>query len=98
MSDQKPQDRVDQLAAQLDKWGIDLKALRAARGDRAGAETRVVYDRQLADVCARLDGAQSHLQDMTAAGSMVTKEMRQGIDRTWAEVSQAFDGVAARFQ
>lgn len=89
---------IERLTAQLNEWGIDLKKLRAARGDRAGAETRVAYDRQLADVRAKLDVAQLHLQNLKAAGSVVTKEMRQGIDRTWAEVSQAFDGVAARFK
>ena len=32
---------IERLTAQLNEWGIDLKKLRAARGDRAGAETRV---------------------------------------------------------
>ena len=89
---------VDRLTAQFNAWGTDLKKLKAARGTRAGAMTRVEYDRQLADVRAKLDWAQLHLQNLRVAGTAATEVMYDGINRTRAEVSQAFDGVAARFK
>jgi hypothetical protein len=89
---------VDRLTAQLNTWGTDLKRLTADRGSRAGAMTRVEYDRQLADVRTEMDWAQQHLQELVEAGSAATEATYAGINRSWAAVTKAFDGVAARFQ
>jgi YesN/AraC family two-component response regulator len=89
---------VDRLTAQFNTWRTDLKKLKAARGTRAGAMTRVEYDRQLAGVRAQMDRAQQHLQELVEAGSAATEEMYAGVNRTWAGVTKAFAGVAARFQ
>jgi len=88
---------VDRLTAQFNAWGTDLKKLTATRGTRAGAMTRIEYDRRLADVRAQLDWAQGRLQELVDAGSAATEVMRAGVNRSYAAVTNAFDGVAARF-
>jgi len=89
---------VDRLTAQFNTWTTDLKRLTATRGTRVGAMTREAYDRQLADVRDQMDWAQGHLQELVDAGSAATAEMYAGTHRSWAAVTKAFDGVAARFK
>jgi hypothetical protein len=89
---------VGRLTAQFKAWGTDLKKLTAARGTRAGAMTRLEYDRQLADVGAKLDVARLRLQNLKEAGSAATEAMIERINLSSAEVTNAFDGVAARFK
>lgn len=88
---------VDRLTAQFDTWRTDLKKLTATRGTRAGAMTRVAYDRQVADVSAKMDSARQRLRELVEAGSAATEVMYAGINRSYAAVTKAFDDVAARF-
>jgi len=94
----KTQASVDKLGAQLDDWDNELKKLKS-RAEKAGAETKADYEREVAVVHDKMEVAKQKLKGLRTAGdTTATEDMKQGLEKAWAEVANAFESAKAKFK
>jgi capsule polysaccharide export protein KpsE/RkpR len=83
--------------AQLKEWSVALERLRARVGE-AGVEAQAEFGVQAQALRTRVAELQSQLDALQKAGGDATHEMLEGIHAAWAELKQAFESAAAKFE
>ena len=86
---EKTQDKVDKLETQLKQWGAKLDEL-VAKADRAGTTARIDNRRRIDDLKAKVQAAQSKLDEVRTAGSERWETLKTGVESAWSELELAF--------
>jgi predicted nucleic acid-binding Zn-ribbon protein len=86
----KVEAKVDQLNEQIDNM--------VAKANQTKAEMAVQYRDQIDDLCHKRDTAKVKLRDLKAASSEAWSDLREGLERSWDELSHAFNLALKHFQ
>lgn len=80
---------VSKLEAQLKLWNAKLSEV-LAKANVAGQQAKIDSRKQLDELKSKLEGAQSKLDEAKAAGSEKWDTLKQGVERTWQDLEDAF--------
>lgn len=86
---EKTEDNVGKLETQLKQWGAKLDEL-VAKTDRAGTTARIDNRKRIDDLKAKVQVAQSRLDEVRTAGSEKWETLKTGVESAWAEIEIAF--------
>jgi hypothetical protein len=86
----------EKLEAKLEEEKARLDLLKA-QAKRAMAEGKIMGYEELADTEAKFDRMKARLMDFSAASGDAWKEMKDGLDKAWTELSEAGKRASARF-
>ena len=85
------------MHSKLDQWGAEIDAL-SAKADQAGAEARVEYHKQIADLHSKKDKARNQLTELENAGENAWEDMKSGVEAAWDSVGEAVNSAKSRFK
>ena len=83
------QDKVGKLETQLKQWGAKLDEF-VAKADRAGTTARIDNRRRIDDLKAKVQAAQSKLDEVRTAGSERWETLKAGVESAWKDLEIAF--------
>jgi peptidoglycan hydrolase CwlO-like protein len=86
---EKTQADVGKLETQLKQWGAKLDEL-VAKADRAGTTARIDNRKRIDDLKAKVQAAQSKLDEVKTAGREKWETLKTGVESAWAELELAF--------
>jgi peptidoglycan hydrolase CwlO-like protein len=86
---EKTQENLGKLETQLKQWGARLDEL-VAKADRAGTTARIDNRRRIDDLKAKVQAAQSKLDEVRTAGSERWETLKTGVESAWSELELAF--------
>lgn len=87
---------VAKLKAQLDEWNAELDRWQA-KARKSGADVRIKYDQQLADLRGQRDRAAQKVADVQSASGDAWETARSQVEETWGGIRDAFDKAKARW-
>jgi predicted nucleic acid-binding Zn-ribbon protein len=82
--------KVEQLNGRIDEI--------LAKANRAKADMTSQYQEQIDDLCVKRDVAKVKLRDLKEASGEAWSDLREGLERSWDELSHAFDLAIKHFQ
>ena len=77
---------IEKLNAQLKEWSASIDVLKA-KADKANADLKIAYYKQLDDLKTKRDTARGRIDDLKAAG-----------DDAWERMTTAIEEVVGRYQ
>ena len=81
---------IQKLNAQLEEWSASIDVLKA-RADKATADLKIGYYKQLEDLKAKRESARERVDGLKAAGGDAWERMATAIDASWGDIKAAFD-------
>jgi len=87
---QKIKAKIDELDAKIDQL--------EARVRSAGADMKVKYDDQIAEIRGRRDKARQKLQTAKEASGGAWKEMKEGVDKAVDALKEAYERAKKHFE
>jgi hypothetical protein len=81
---------IEKLNAQLKEWSASIDVLKA-RADKAAADMKIGYQKQVDDLKAKRDSAQAKVNELKTAGGAAWERMTAAIEKSWADIKAAFD-------
>lgn len=85
---------IEKLNAQLKEWSASIDVLKA-RADKASADLKIGYTKQLDDLKAKQKVAQGKIDDLKAAGDDAWDGVQTAVEKAWADIKSAFDRARA---
>ena len=82
-------ENLSKLEAQLDLWKAKIRK-GIATGDVSGQQAKIDSQQQLDRLNSKLQEAQSKLDEAKAAGSKKWDTLKDGVEKTWRELEDAF--------
>jgi len=86
---EKTQDNVGRLETQLKHWGAQLDEF-VAKADRAGTAARIDNRKRIDVLKAKVQAAQSRLDEVKTAGSEKWDTLKTGVETAWNDLEIAF--------
>lgn len=87
----------EKLEAQLEEWNAQI-ALLKAKADKAKADARIEYYKNIEALENKQQEAGTRLQAMKAAGDDAWEELKTGAEKTWDEVKAAYHNVVSKLK
>ena len=87
----------EKLEAQFEEWNAQI-ALLKAKADKAKADARIEYYKNIESLEHKQKEAGSRLQELKSAGDEAWEEVKTGAEKTWDEVKAAYHNVASKFK
>jgi uncharacterized coiled-coil DUF342 family protein len=81
---------IEKLNAQLKEWSAAIDVLKA-KADKATADLKIGYQKQLDDLKAKRDVARDKINDVKAAGDDAWERMATAMEKAWADIKAAFE-------
>lgn len=88
---------IDKMTTQLKQWDDELQQLKTI-ADRAKAEVKTEYYRQIDDLRARRENVQLKLNEIRNASDQAWENLKTGLEKGWSELKTAFDSAKAKFK
>lgn len=88
---------VRKMHAKLDQWNTDIDALKA-KADKAEADARVEYHKQLDALRSKRDDARGKLHELESAGGDAWEDLKAGVEMAWDSVTEAVRSATSRFK
>lgn len=88
---------IDKMATQLKQWDDELQQLKTI-ADRAKADAKTEYYRQIDDLRARRENIQLKLNEIRNASDQAWENLKTGFEKGWSEFKTAFDSAKAKFR
>jgi chromosome segregation ATPase len=85
------------LEAQLSEWDAKLDVL-SARAQKATADARIAYENELESLKAKRAAARETLEELGRRSGTAWEDMKDGVEKAWADMGKAIDKIAARFK
>jgi len=92
----KRDEYVDKLKAQLDQWNTEV-ATWEAKAQKAQANARIEYDKQLKEVRRQRDQALEQMKKVQAATGDAWVDLVRGADEASARMREAFEKARSHF-
>jgi uncharacterized coiled-coil DUF342 family protein len=83
---------IEKLNAQLKEWSASIDVLKA-KADKATADLKIGYYKQLDDLKAKRDSAREKLEDLRTAGDDAWERMTTAVEKAWRDIKVAFDNA-----
>jgi len=93
----KKEEYQAKVEAQLKKWGVELEELKA-KAAKATAGAKAELNKQIEILKARQDVAQKKLKELKAASGEAWKDVKTGLEKTVADLKEAWSGALSRFR
>ena len=90
----KHSEYVTRMETQLKKWDADVDAL-AAKGDKANAEVRAAYQKQIEHLRSGRDAMQKSFQELRVASESAGAKMKAGVEVAWETMQKTLAKVSA---
>ena len=84
------------LEAQLKEWKTDIDKMKA-KADKADAEAKLEYYKQIEDLRTQQEAAQKKLTELKAAGESAWEDLKSGIDLAWTSLGESIKSARSRF-
>ncbi len=88
---------VDKYKAQLDLVDAEIDRIEA-KARIAKADAKIEYEKELADLRLKRDGAKAKLTEIKLASSEAWETLKQGAEDAWSAVSGAVKGAVDKFK
>jgi predicted outer membrane protein len=88
---------IAKMQAQLDEWGTEIDKLKA-KADKAGADARIEYHRQIEDLRSMQATASQKLTELKEANLHTWESMKEGAENAWNSLSDALKSATSKFQ
>lgn len=88
---------VKRMQAQLDEWNAEIDRLEA-KVKKADADSRVEYEKRLADVRRHRDDARARMAEFRQAGDDAFEELRDGVEEAWSALKKSLVRAKDRIQ
>ena len=85
------------IEAQLNEWKTDIDKMKA-KADKADAEAKLAYYKQIEELRTRQEVAQKKLAELKASGEDAWEDLKAGIDRAWSSLGEAVKSAGSRFK
>lgn len=86
---------VEQLEARLEQWDAEIERL-MARAREAQAELRAEIEEEMRKLQPVREAAEQKLTELRRLGGEALKDIRQGADIAWEELSEALKSLTNR--
>jgi len=87
---------VDKVQARLNEWDTEIEKLKA-RAEEAGADTKIMYYKQIETLRDEQREAQVKLDDLRAASNDAWQDMKAGVQHAWDSLERAAKDASSRF-
>lgn len=87
----------EKLEAQLEEWNAQT-ALLKAKADKAKAEVKIEYYKNIEALQRRHDEAGIKLHELKTAGDETWEDLKTAVEKVWDEVKTAFHTAASKFK
>lgn len=87
----------EKLQSQFEEWNAQI-ALLKAKADKAKADARIEYYKNIEALEHKQTEAGSRLQELKSAGDEAWEEVKTGAEKTWDEVKAAYHNVVSKFK
>ena len=84
------------LEAQLKEWKTDIDKMKA-KADKADAEAKLEYYKQIEDLRTKQEAAQKKLTELKASGESAWEDLKAGIDLAWKSLGESIKSARSRF-
>ncbi len=84
------------IEAQLKEWKIDIDKMKA-KADKADAEAKLEYYKQIEDLRTKQEAAQKKLTELKSTGEAAWEDLKAGIDLAWSSLGEAVKSAKSRF-
>lgn len=85
------------MEAQLKEWAATIELLKA-KADKAQAEAKIEYYRELELLRSKLAAAQQKLRGLKAAGDGAWDDLKASLEKAWGELKKGLDSAASKFK
>lgn len=87
----------NKLQSQLDKCNAEISQLKA-KADKAGADVKLEYHKQIQDIKIKQDAAKQKLVELGNAKDDAWEDIKAGADNAWHALGDAVEKATARFK
>ncbi|SLN68006.1 hypothetical protein ROJ8625_03508 [Roseivivax jejudonensis] len=84
------------IEAKMAEWQAEIDRLRA-KAEGARAEKEIEYEREARDLEVKKQDMRQRLDELKHSSGEAWHDVRQGLDRAWDSVEDAFKKARARF-
>ncbi|MCF8093714.1 MAG: coiled coil domain-containing protein [Desulfotignum sp.] len=84
------------LEAQLKEWKTDIDKMKA-KADKADAEAKLEYYKQIEDLQSKQEAVQKKLTELKAADESAWEDLKSGIDLAWTSLGESIKSPRSRF-
>lgn len=88
---------IDKMAAQLKEWDDKIQKLQA-KADKAKADARTEYQKEMQQLQQKRTEARDKLQQLQQAGDEAWEELKTGAEKSWNDLKSAFENAKAKFE
>jgi len=88
---------IDKLTAQLKKWDNDIDKLEA-KAQKAKADVRADYNKQIQDLRDKKKAAQGRLEEVKNAGEEAWEDLKAGAEEAYDSIKNAFQSAMSKFK
>ena len=85
------------FAAQLKEWDAKVDQL-SAQVKVASADSRIKYENELEALRTQRAAVQTHLAALGTRSEHAWEDLKQGAEKTWAEMNKTMESIAAHFR
>jgi len=87
---------LEMLADQLREWDTEIDELKV-KAHLAKADAKDEFAKQLEELRAKREAAQSKLQQLQDAGDEAWDDIKAGVEKSWTEMKGAFRSALSKF-
>ena len=87
----------EKIEAALQDWGTEIEKIRK-KADALGAEARVRYREQIADLHVRQDTARKRLDELKRAGGEAWEDLRKGAETAVEELKKGVESAVGKMK
>ncbi len=87
---------IERLKMRLDLWNAEINRIENT-AQVTQAEAQEEFRKQIEQLCARRDAANSQLEELREAGGEAWKDLQTGVEEALATLGEAVDRARARF-
>ena len=73
---------VQKLKAKMDEWSAEIDKIEAKAG-QTEAESKIAYEKQLADLRAKRKEVDKKIAELQKAGEGAWEDLKQGLENSW---------------
>jgi len=87
---------LEMLADQLREWDTEIDELKV-KAHLAKADAKDEFAKQLEELRAKKEAAQSKLQQLQETGDEAWDDIKAGVEKSWTEMKGAFRSAISKF-
>ena len=87
---------VQKLKAKMDEWNAEIDKV-AAKADRADAEAKIEYHKQLEDLRAKRKDVEEKIAELQQAGESAWEDLKQGLENSWEILKASLTKAKSEF-